>query len=665
MERKEIIKVLMDYLNSNAQWSIQVKGDWGVGKTYLITECLAKDYKDRLQVRVSLFGLKEVSEISYKILNAYVNAKKELGESVYEDICKGLDYIDFKYGQSRILHEFDLHDEDEIIFSIIPKDKVYICLDDVERFIKIDNEDTLLGYINNLSENLGYKVIIIYNDHFKRNDNEQYSISSLFKEKIIGESVLYKPNVRECLDNFIGEYKNEEFVNFFEDNNLFEFFLPESYDRQLHKGLSNLRNLRFALSNYEYIYRQIQQSDIITDEGKKKDFLVKILPFVVGVSIENKKDNLTDETCCGINDYKDNPLANSQIELYLGKESDHQETNVEFDSILSKSGAGKEDENKRKDEEEKYSEKFYDLYIGKWKNIDAFFYPQIYDYITSRTAIDIQNLVNLFFEYYPQKEGKTGKEHLDEMSDKEYNDDLSFEDDLKKLWDYAKNGDFARADDFVNAVFYFQNYESILHLSQGVDMKKEIERGVDMYFDKHSYSNVEYNIIKNWQWQNDTYTDKSIKWIKDYILTKIEEKYNDYIKSQNKDICSLFSTNMKSFYLSFYDEYGYPVINLEDISILDAISEDTIKENVIHLTPVDIQYLSLLISKRYCKNNHVSKLSLEHSFLINLNTAVDDFLKEHKNDPSGLTYLRMERWLSPRIEEALRKFDIPDQPQEK
>ena len=182
MKKDDVIKVLKEYLSSsNTKSSIQLKGDWGVGKTYLITECLAKDYKDILQIRVSLFGIKEVSEISYKILNSYVNAKKEKGENVYEDICKGLDYIDFKYGQSRILHEFDLHDEDEIIFSIIPKNKVYICLDDVERFIKIDNEDTLLGYINNLSENLGYKVILIYNDHLKRNDNEEYSISSQFK----------------------------------------------------------------------------------------------------------------------------------------------------------------------------------------------------------------------------------------------------------------------------------------------------------------------------------------------------------------------------------------------------------------------------------------------------------------------------------------------------
>ncbi|MBP5524410.1 MAG: hypothetical protein J6Y11_02255 [Paludibacteraceae bacterium] len=658
MKKDDVIKVLKEYLSSsNTKSSIQLKGDWGVGKTYLITECLAKDYKDILQIRVSLFGIKEVSEISYKILNAYVNAKKEKGENVYEDICKGLDYIDFKYGQSRILHEFDLHDEDEIIFSIIPKNKVYICLDDVERFIKIDNEDTLLGYINNLSENLGYKVILIYNDHFKRNDNEEYSISSQFKEKVIGETVLYEPNVKECFDNFIGEYKgiNGEFVTFFEDNNLHEYFLPESYDRQLHKGLSNLRNLRFALSNYEYIYRLFIDSRIITNNDIQKDFLVKILPFVIGVSVENKKNKLTDESCCSIDENKNISLGNSQIELYLGEEMDPQENNIEFDSILSKSGSKKEDESKRKEEEKDYSKKFYDLYIKKW-NIEAFFYPQIYDYITSKTAIDIQKLMDLFFEYYPKKEENTGKKLLDEMNNKEYNDDLSFKKDLEKLWEFAKKGDFARAEDFVNAVFYFQNFESLLNLSQDSDMKTEIKIGVDNYFESNSYSNVEHTIINNWQSNNGA--DTSIKWIIDYISNKIEEKHNDYMDEQYENICSLFSTDMKSFYLSFYDEYGFHVSDdLEDKPILNMIIEDKIKEKVKFLTPEDIKYLSLLLDKRYCKNSHVSKLSLELNFLTNLNTAVDEYLKEQKNKKTGLTYWRMENWLSPKIKKALQSFN--------
>lgn len=671
MKKDDIIKVLEEYLSlSNTKSSIQVKGDWGVGKTYLITECLAKDYlakdnKKRLQIRVSLFGIKEVSEISYKLLNAYVNAKRKLGESIDENMCDGLDYIDFKYGQSRILHEFDLHDEDEIIFSIIPKDKVYICLDDVERFINKNNEDILLGYINNLSENLGYKVILIYNDHFKRIDNEEYSISSQFKEKVIGEVVLYEPNVKECLDNFIGEYNksNGGFVTFFEDNNLYEYFLPESYDRQLHKGLSNLRNLRFALSNYEYIYGQVQQSGIITDEDKKKDFLVKILPFVIGVSIENKKDKLTDESYCGLNDYdykyQDISLENKHIELFLGEETLGEETdspknNIEFDSILSKSGSKKEKESRREEEEKDYSEKFYDLYIKKW-SIEAFFYPQIYDYITSRTAVDIRSLVNLFFDYYPSRNIQSGKKLLDEMNNKEYNDDLSFDNDLKNLWIYAQNGDFARADDFINAVYYFQKFKSILDISDST-IETKIKQGIDKYFESNSYSNVEHSIINNWQSNHGA--DTSINWIIDYIFNKIKEKRNDYMDKQYENICSLFSTDMKSFYLSFYDEYGFHVSDdLEDKPILKTIIEDKIKEKVNCLTPEDIKYLSLLLDKRYCKNNHVSDLSLEHNFLTKLKNAVDEFLSMNEGKKTGLTYWRMKNLLSPMIDKALERFN--------
>ena len=70
---------------------------------------------------ISLFGLGSVKEIPFRLLNAYINKKSELTGNVSEEMNRGLDYLDMRYGVDRKLFGIDLHDEDELIYNIIPK----------------------------------------------------------------------------------------------------------------------------------------------------------------------------------------------------------------------------------------------------------------------------------------------------------------------------------------------------------------------------------------------------------------------------------------------------------------------------------------------------------------------------------------------------------------
>lgn len=171
-----IVDNIIEYLNSPyTEGAFHVKGEWGSGKTYFIKEILPEKIKDRntrIQVMISLFGLKSVNDIPFKLLNAYVNKKIELNRGISDDMNRGLDYLDMKYGVDRKLFGLNLHDEDELIYNIIPKDNVYLCFDDVERFVTSDNVTEILGTINNLVENLGYKVIVISNDSFNYNNKD-------------------------------------------------------------------------------------------------------------------------------------------------------------------------------------------------------------------------------------------------------------------------------------------------------------------------------------------------------------------------------------------------------------------------------------------------------------------------------------------------------------
>lgn len=120
-----IVNNIIKYLNSKDRTgAFQVKGEWGSGKTYFFKEVLPEKIKsetNRLQVMISLFGLGNIKEIPFRLLNAYINKKREQGLSANEDMNRGLDYLDLKYGVDRKLFGVDLHDEDEMIYCIIPK----------------------------------------------------------------------------------------------------------------------------------------------------------------------------------------------------------------------------------------------------------------------------------------------------------------------------------------------------------------------------------------------------------------------------------------------------------------------------------------------------------------------------------------------------------------
>ena len=209
---------------------------------------------------ISLFGLESVKEIPFRLLNAYVKKKSERKGGISSDMNRGLDYIDMKYGVDRKLFGLNLHDEDELIYNIIPKDEVYLCFDDVERFVTKDNVAEILGTINNLVENLGYKVIVISNDHYQYDDKDAASVKSLFKEKVIGNAITYIPSIKDIYNSVVDKYVDEEFSAFMKRDDVLALFLPQKRHNPYRKGFENIRNIKFAMSNFHGIFEHYKDS---------------------------------------------------------------------------------------------------------------------------------------------------------------------------------------------------------------------------------------------------------------------------------------------------------------------------------------------------------------------------------------------------------------------
>lgn len=275
---------ILQYLNRNTTTgALQIKGNWGCGKTYFVKEELFQEFlrKDKpiIPVMISLFGLNSVKDIHYSLLNSYINIMNDKIGNVTDDMNRGLDYLDFKYGSDRAIFNLHLHDEEELIYKIIPRDKVVLILDDVERFLNESNVEELMGVINNLIENRKYKVIIIYNDDFKKDDKSTY-IKSNFKEKVIDYTIKYSPSYDEMLGIMVKMFKCAEFENFMAKDKVINIFNPENYPKEYKAFFNNLRIIKFILSIFYDVYLHCKNND------KAETKLLYYLTFIIGISIE-------------------------------------------------------------------------------------------------------------------------------------------------------------------------------------------------------------------------------------------------------------------------------------------------------------------------------------------------------------------------------------------
>ena len=157
--------------NDKTKSAIMLIAPWGMGKSYYIQNSLIphleKDGGKRCVV-VSLYGMNDIKEISKAIYLemrakaiSYKGEKFEAGKIVGKTILKG---VLSKIGIDLSLEEQDL----EKLYSSIDLTDRLIILEDLERSgISIKQ---VLGYVNNLVEQDGAKVLLVANE----NEIKQY-----------------------------------------------------------------------------------------------------------------------------------------------------------------------------------------------------------------------------------------------------------------------------------------------------------------------------------------------------------------------------------------------------------------------------------------------------------------------------------------------------------
>lgn len=645
---EHIVKNIVDYLKTpKTEGAFHVKGEWGSGKTYFFKEILPgkiKDEVDRMQVMVSLFGLGSVKEVPFRLLNAYINKKSELTGNVSEEMNRGLDYLDMKYGVDRKLFGIDLHDEDELIYNIIPKDKVYLCFDDVERFVTPYNVEEIMGVINNLVENMGYKVIVISNDHYQTKDEGTESVKSQFKEKVIGRAVTFRPAIRDIFNSIVGEYKDEAFTTFMMSEDVTKLFLPEKRKKEYRKDFENIRNLKFAVSNFYGVFDHYRND---LDDGKTFRSLKYYLSFIIGVSIEYKKDKLTDDDCHEID------VDTDVFSLNLGDDEGLTEHDLEgLFGEIEKTQDEKERAEKKANYDAIYRKRFYSVY-AKEVNQRNVFHEEIYKSITNGRPIDFakleENLQKKVFDN--EREDNPGNVVVAQSLDGSiFNDnDEVIKTKLQTLLSSVEGGCLQLCAAYVNAFSFLDVYRTVVGKTRE-ELLDIFKSGFSKYASTHEIDRMEGTGLEM--------VAQSIpEGTKDFYDFLRETLHNKWVEKQNQSVeemVNLFRTDMSGFCSLFAENNHGVTFHYVSDAVLHQIPGELVEERMLNLTPKDVRSLAILVNQRFTPQDIFSfHLQKEKPFLEAMKKGIDAIVGE-----DTVSKVEAKLVLKPQVEKALRYFEI-------
>ena len=171
---------IKNYLSMESTGALMVSGEWGCGKTYHIENVIipALQQEGWNPIKVSLFGIESVNEIPFLIADNYKwpTTNEDEPKNIIQSLLKF-----WKKKTSRMVAQSAqfvstiswlgnfvdvktlVKNNSSLLYKLIPQEKTVIFLDDVERVIDTIDVHTLLGTINGLVEQRGYKVVIIAN----------------------------------------------------------------------------------------------------------------------------------------------------------------------------------------------------------------------------------------------------------------------------------------------------------------------------------------------------------------------------------------------------------------------------------------------------------------------------------------------------------------------
>lgn len=280
MTTKELNAYIKDYTkNDKTNRAVMLTAPWGSGKTYYIKNELVPSLKKEGigTILVSLYGIESLAELSK---NLYIEArakwinkkseKREIGKIIAKTIVKN---VVGHYGIDLSVDEKDM----QKLYESVNLSKRLIILDDLERS-RIDIVD-VLGFVNDLCEQDGAKVLLVANEKAIKSYEKKESISKdgkkstdsvmtkeceryiRIKEKTIGDTILFFEDKKSVIKGILKNFNNKFFKCFLEETADSSYNIVSKISEIMESNTSNnYRSLLYACQKTDDIIRRLSKS---------------------------------------------------------------------------------------------------------------------------------------------------------------------------------------------------------------------------------------------------------------------------------------------------------------------------------------------------------------------------------------------------------------------
>lgn len=479
-----------------------------------------------------------------------------------------------------------------LLYKLIPTEKTVIILDDIERVIDIIDVHILLGTINDLVEQRGYKVIVIANNSYMQQKSKERLV---FKEKVIEKTLVYEPNVVAIFKELCG--KEDPITAFMTAQKAVEVIDP-SYslykeDKGLQVELHNIRILKFALAHFSKIYEVC--GDFLKNENKDiaDSFLLSLWACTLGIAIEYKKERLT---------YKDRSQFTQYAEL----------SSIDFVFDVDAQKAERlSDETENDEAEEKQREEKQRKYINrrvtyifkklvKAHNLPVIVAPQVFDFITAGVSLDMDGLKSVWEGYKNQVQRNnisSAYALLQKFMHSQW--DMSNEemaDAVMQLAQHVEDGEFCDNMAYINSATYLQHFYPLTSFSKE-DMQKKIRRGIDKMYDNIETLNLldKHNIDVV-----ETEIPTESHWVVEYERKKMDEITKVNLDADIKEVHRQFIEDLPTLADRLTIQYGdTKTPDFLSYPILSHIPMEDIVKKVKEIQPKEVIALYQILNGRF------------------------------------------------------------------
>lgn len=629
---------IRNYLSMESTGALMVSGEWGCGKTYHIEKVVmpALQQDGWNPVKVSLFGIESVNEMPLRIADNYKRpennevdgTKKEkkkswlssLGkEKAGKALAKGAQFASkISWLGNFVDVETLVNNNSGLLYKLIPTEKTVIILDDIERVIDIIDVHTLLGAINELVEQRGYKVVVIANNSYMQQKSEAKLV---FKEKVIEKTLVYEPDVVSIFKELCGKGYSSPFTAFMTAQKAVEAIDPSypSYkeDKGLQVELHNIRILKFALAHFSKIYEVCNA--FLKDENKDTadSFLLSLWACTVGVAIEYKKDRLT---------YKDRLQFAQYVEL-SSIDWEFGDDDWKADGLFDET---QEDEEQEKQKEEKQCEytnrriTYIFKKLVKVHNFPVIVSPQIFDFVTAGMSLDKEGLKAVWEGYKGLVERNSispAYALLQKFMHSPWNmSNEEMADAVMQLVKYVEEGKFCDNMAYVNSATYLQHFCSLTSLSLE-DMQTKIISGIDKMYESIDTPNLldklNLDVVE-------TEIPEESRWVVRYEREKMDKITKANLDTDIKEVLRQFNEDLPTLANRLTIQYGdTKTPDFLSYPILSHIPMEYIIDKVNKIRPKEVMALYHILNDRFLEYMAAPKVyEAELTFVRNLEHAL-------------------------------------------